>query len=473
MRIIQRTAVRWILLLPLLLGALGLLALVSCGPEPRIPPLLLDPEQVTRAAAGTPEPGCGVSVPMVAGTPGAPEQDWYTGNEVNPKGDWNLQLFYTQAGGADITRANIHYSGNHSYYHYSDCPDSRCWAFTIRNCGDWVYHGYMEGHFLMDGLPGIGVLKYPIMAGFILDDYSPPTAPDIRNSWEIVYDSPTGNAMLRVYDFNPNQDYMLGPFFDYNWHKFAVEWYLKSGEPDCWVRAWMDDVLWIEDTHACDDSAAVLDTLGAGVKDWLYLWGDELGVYVDDVTIYGCNESWPTPTPTPEATAVCDCDDRYGHAATLNVSPYHSSIIRFENLLSSLPGNAELTYAGLKIYGVAMEDTGQWITIGELVPQWGETTANWCKRLMWTDWAEPGASNVPLDRYAGTLTTFEAQLGWQQIDLPVEAVTKWLTEYPSAGIILYDNDEMSAKIGFASREYYDADEDYGPKLILNWEGLTE
>lgn len=396
---------------------------------------------------------------------------WTTDNEdyVIP-GDWAGTSIYTEAGGGYVARSATHaHTGSYSYEHYTDCNDSMCWATTY-NWPCWVSmtSGSVEAWILFTEYPGIDVLIYPfITAAEITGPGWGLNPPGHQRVWRVYYDDRAGHtdeAWLACPVCDPQQVWLLGTIVLDVWHKYKVEWDLPFDSTEGTVNAWFDGILQVGVTGlTTTDNPAVFadfDVVFVGPLDWHYLHGDEISVYVDDAIVCGCFGDDPaTPTPSP-----ADSCRQYGHTAVLNVDDDCEAILRLGNVASYVPGDAIVTRAKLYIYGMASEVLGETIYVTPLNALWGETTTDWCRRLVGALWGDEGAYNVPVDRSPGSIANFETALGWIEIDLPTALIEDWAhTEGANPGLIFH-NADLTGKFGFASREWYDNIEDYAPYI---------
>ena len=263
---------------------------------------------------------------------------------------------------------------------------------------------------------------------------------------------------------NPNQDWPLDVMIPETWYNLRVEWGLVPGSSDGYMHAWMAGNKFVEETGLSVDAAGSdVDSVafGVGVGDWNYFWCDEKAVWTDAIEMSFCAPE-PTPTPTPIPGAG-DCD-QYGHAAVLNVDNDCSAVLRFRAIPNYVPHDAVVTRATLHLYGISVEQVGATINIAPLVPVWGEMTCDWCRRTVGEDWALPGATSVPEDRFPGKVAEFTAALGWVEVDIPPYMIEDWaLSSAANPGVIL-SNAALTGKYGIASREWVDAD--YRPYMVV-------
>lgn len=388
-------------------------------------------------------------------------EDWSTDNEEPCcPGDWSTTVIW---GGGSITRTNTYvYEGNYSYGHYSGVID-----ITRLDCTIPITQGVHDSYVLLPVDPGhAGEDQYSFLGAG--DNWG-----DLNwwGGWVIAFNFYAKRAYLVCQACDPNLLFWMGTIRPHVWHHYRVEWNLPpSTEGTGSIQAWMDDVLWVDESNIPMDDPWWFPWLGsyyniihgaAGVLGWHPAWGSGYSIYVDDVQIYPCDEPWPEPTPTP-TPGVGDCW-QYGHAAVLNVSDDEcEAVLRFRTLPSYIPAGATVTRATLRIYGIAAEVLGETIYVTPLNVLWGEMTTDWCRRLVGTNWTLPGAYSVPEDREAGAIANFETALGWIDIELPVGLVEKWaLTGEANPGLILH-NANLTGKFSIASREWHVAD--YQPHI---------
>lgn len=407
------------------------------------------------------------AVPM--GTPGPSDYDWSTDNEAVPPGDWDGMLLF-QNPPSIISRSPTSHQGTYGYSHFSDCAHSTCWASTYITCSVPITAGYYGSWVRFHNLPGIGVLRYAIgVAGeFLSAGDGNVNAPADIEAWTISYHSPSAKMAVTCWVCGDplGTDWLLDfPVMDTYQH-YEVEWDLPCGSSSGMLRAWMDEILYVDETSlttdACNPAYPDIDYAAAGIKDWHYWWGGGSTIWVDDVTIYPCDEATPTPTPTPSPLDRCD---QYGHSSVINIDDDCQGVIRFRTLPYYIPGGAVISRATLQIYGVAAEELGETIYVTPLNALWGEMTTDWCRRLVGTSWGLPGAWNIPLDREPGTIANFETELGWIDIDLPVGLVEAWaLTGKANPGLIFHNSD-LTGKFSIASREWH-VTEEYQPRIVV-------
>ena len=394
-----------------------------------------------------------------------PADDWSTDNE-DPccPGDWDTVTLYS-AGWVTRTAAQA-YEGNYSYEHYP-LGTSSLWAHTRILCTVPISTGVLDAQVMFTEDPGhSGSDGYPfIAAGY-------PQAYGYLSGWTIWFNFFTKRAVLSCVTCVPERTWYLGTIRPYEWMNYRVEWTLPPSAPALGsMKVWMDEKLWVDETGITvgypngppyHGNNWPMISAGIGPFVWSGTWGDNFEIYVDDVQIYPCDEPWPDPTPTP-VPYVNECS-QYGHAAVLNVDDDCSTVLRFRAIPNDVPHDAVVTRATLHMYGISVEQVGATINIAPLVPVWGEMTCDWCRRTVGEDWADPGATNVPLDRFPGKVAEFTAELGWVEVDIPTYIIEEWaLTSAANPGLVL-SNDALTGKYGIASREWVDAD--YRPYMVI-------
>jgi len=376
----------------------------------------------------------------------ATQEDWYTDNEDVPPGDWDAEYIYSVGSGAITRNATYAQGGTYSYLHYSDCTAGECVSATYITCTVPIVTGVLDAWALFDEEVGhAGSDSYHIFSAGELQE----SPWGNQEGWTLEWDTYEKRATLTCQTCSPGANWPLGTILKDTWHHFYVEWYLPSGTAVGTIKAWMDDVLWVDEAGLATTAGLDLDAVIAGVVGWHYMWGDEVGVYIDSVGIYGCDE--PIVTPTPE---VSDCN-QYGHAAVLNVDDNCAAVIRLNLVPNYVPNDAEVVRATLHLYGVALEQVGSVIYVSPLVPLWGEMTTDWCRKLISSDWVLPGATAIPEDRFPGKVAEFTAASGWVEVDIPIYLIEEWSqTMGANPGLILY-NEGLTGKFSIASREWVD------------------
>ena len=396
-------------------------------------------------------------------------RDWWTGNEAHPMGQWDAGIVYESAEGATIDRNATHYEGSYSYRHYAECTVGECWAASQKACTPAVTQGLVDFMVYFGELPDPDeseAYMYPILAVGDVTDFGEP--PDMDFGLSIEY-WPQEDSLYVVCDnCNPAQQWSIGTPMVQRWYNIVMEWDLPEATyNDGVLRVWKDGNLKVDfSTLYSDQPGDYYDhnDVVVGIVDWPLSdgGGTAKAVFVDDVTIYGCSEVYPTPTPV-----VGDTCATWGNNSVINVASDCSGVMRFEGL--GIPITATINYIGLKVYGIGVEEPGETVTVTPLNALWGEETCNWCNRLMWTEWDAGGATMIPEDRSADDVGTFKTQLGWQQIELDKTVIgLTWLLDTANAGVILH-NSSMTGKWSIASGQWYDPVEDYSPQLIVNWE----
>jgi len=410
---------------------------------------------------------CVAAVFLLVGCPAEVEQmtavpadDWSTENEVECcPGDWDTT--YINAGNYITRTAAEAYSGNYSYEHYPDGASIR--AQTTLLCSVPITQGVLDAHVMFSEDPG--------HAG--ADDHIFVQVGTVATAgtWHIDWDFFTKRAVFRCDMCEAFGKSYLGTIRRGVWHNYRVEWNLPPNPGTGSIQVWMDDVLWVDESGIPMSNWFgppdfghywYIQQASIGPYGWNSTWSDTYEIYVDEVQIYPCDEPWPDPTPTP-APVVEDCD-QYGHAAVLNVDDDCSAVLRFRAIPNYVPHDAVVTRATLFLYGVSVEQVGETINIAPLVPVWGEMTCDWCRRTVGEDWADPGATNIPLDRFPGKVAEFTAELGWVEVDIPTYIIEEWaLSSAANPGLVL-SNDALTGKYGIASREWVDAD--YRPYMVI-------
>ena len=291
------------------------------------------------------------------------------------------------------------------------------------------------------------------------------------DGWTIAYSTYHNRLMFDCDSCDAFQRRGLGLMLPGIWQHIRVEWDLPASPSTGSIRVWLDEYNYVDAWEvpmlpAADVAYSDMDVIAAGPKQWHPTNTDEQDMYVDDVEV--CDEWVPDPTPAPTATPEPWTCDQYGHAAIINVSSDCSGVLRFDHLRSEVPGNATVTSAELRIYGLAAEVLGEDIYVVILNPLWGEMTCDWCRRTVAEVWATPGAQGIPLDREPGRIATLQAALGWITIPLPTALVEEWIRTTAANPGLLFRNPYMEGKFSFASSEYYHPTTDYTPQLILHY-----
>ena len=399
-----------------------------------------------------------------------PYRDWWTGNEGVAMGDWDGSLLFDSLEGAAIARNVAHYEGSYSYRHYADCTVGECWAASWKTCSPAATQGRVDLQIKipvgnLPEYPAAGTNNYGLIAiGDVTDSGEPP---DMDLGLWLYYRPALDEVRVWCVNCNPGQGWSLGTIIEGAWHNFIIEWNMPAGASGTGeLRIWQDGELYIDyDTLHTKPVATYTDfnDVAVGIVDWEFTEGADSVAYVDDVTVFGCSEAYPTPTPSP---GTCNT---YGNNAVLNIASDCSAVLRFEGIGVYVPVSATIRYLGLKVYGAAVDEPGQPVYITPLNAPWGELTADWCGRMMWTDWIEPGATNIPGDRDPVAVGSFETKLGWQQVELDRDALgVDWLINPTNPGLILH-NENMVGKFSIPSNQWYDPVEDYSPQLVINWE----
>jgi len=393
-----------------------------------------------------------------------PADDWSTDNE-DPccPGDWDTVSIYS-TGYVTRTAAQA-YEGNYSYEHYPDGVSS-LWAHTRILCTVPITTGVLDAQIMFTEDPGHGGAdNYPFVA------IGSPDGLNYHGEVFIAFNFFTKRAYVYCDLCDPVRTWWLGTIRNGEWTNYRMEWTLPINPGLGSLKVWMGDTLWIDETGITmsDEPGPPtwgnyrpITAAGIGPFSWHATWGDTFEIYVDDVQIYPCDEPWPDPTPTP-APPQGTCG-QYGHAAVLNVDDDCSAVLRFRAIPNYVPHDAVVTRATLYLYGISVEQVGATINIAPLVPVWGEMTCDWCRRTVGEDWADPGATNIPLDRFPGKVAEFTAELGWVEVDIPTYIIEEWaLTSAANPGLVL-SNDALTGKYGIASREWVDAD--YRPYMVI-------
>jgi len=388
-----------------------------------------------------------------------------TSNEDLPPGDWDAMYLYNQpppAGQNVVSRTSTYVQdGTYSYEHRCDASTGGSWAWTYITCTKQSEYGHADLYIRFEDDFGSG-LTYAVMA-LGDNDTSGLGGFDWSSAWGVYYADYEKRLRLNCANCSPYQDWPLDVMIPEQWYNIRVEWGLPPGASNGYMRAWMDGNQFV-DQSGLGVVAAGADVdpvaFGAGVGSWHYLHCDEKAVWIDNIDVSFCAPD-PTPTPAPSVAEGCD---QYGHAAVLNVDDDCSSVLRFRAIPNEVPHDSVVTRATLFLYGVSVEQVGATINIAPLVPVWGEMTCDWCRRTVGEDWADPGATNVPLDRFPGKVAEFTAELGWVEVDIPTYIIEEWaLTSAANPGLVL-SNDELTGKYGIASREWVDAD--YRPYMVV-------
>ena len=388
-----------------------------------------------------------------------PADDWSTDNEEPVPGDWDTVTLIDDPGSYVERSAVYAYEGDYSYKHYpTGVADLQ--AHTRINCTVPITQGVMDARVLFVADPGHGGQdEYMFLAAgwYAANTYS--------DGWYIDWNFYTKRAQLFCRACYPDRKWWLGTIRHDEWHHYRIEWNLPPAPGTGSIQVWMDDDLWLDQSGLPMEPGGSYDQItsaGAGPVGWHGVWADGWPIYVDDIQIYPCDEPWPDPTPTP-VPSVATCD-QYGHAAVLNVDDDCSAVLRFRAIPNYVPHDAVVTRATLHLYGISVEQVGATINIAPLVPVWGEMTCDWCRRTVGEEWADPGATNVPLDRFPGNVAEFTAELGWVEVDIPAYIIEEWaLSSAANPGLVL-SNDELTGKYGIASREWIDAD--YRPYMVI-------
>ena len=382
-----------------------------------------------------------------------------TSNEELPPGDWDA-VYLRTAPGAFVTRTNTYVQeGSYSYQHNSDCGDSTCSAWTYITCTTEMTTGILDGYALWPLEPGHdGFQDHTFFsAGESTDPWVLWDA-----AWSIYYDFGEKRARFFCGACEPHQDWPLGVVITDTWHHYRVEWDLPFDSVVGSIQVWHDDYLFIDESGLTTEDTigdwATINSAGAGVLSWHFVYDDDYDIYIDSVEISSCD---PTPTPTPSPSGDCE---QYGHAAVLNVDTDCSAVLRFRAIPNYVPFDATVQRATLHLWGAAAEVLGETIYVAPLVPLWGEMTCDWCRRTVGETWALPGATAIPHDRYPGSVASFETALGWIEVDIPPYLVEDWaLSSASNPGLIL-SNENLTGKFGIASREWIDAD--YMPYMTI-------
>jgi hypothetical protein len=403
------------------------------------------------------------------------DRDWWTGNEAVAMGDWDGRLVYDTGESATVERNGTQYTeGSYSYRHFADCVDNDCWAASRKECSPQVFHGRADFWIYYNELPDrdySGSNSFPIFAVGDVTADTEPAEPAMDMGLYMEY-RPSDDEFYVVCDnCTPQQEWPIGSPMIQHWYNLVIEWDLEDEiYNEGVIKVWKDGVAELDfSTLYTQHEPAWIDhnDIAIGALDWEHTpvdYSEGIAIYVDDVTIYGCSETYPTPTPV----TLDECNT-YGNSAMLNIASGCSAVIRFDEIASQVPVTATINYMGLKVYGLAVDEPGEEVTITPLNAIWGELTANYCNRLMWTYWEEAGASAIPEDRDSVSVGTLKTQLGWQQVELDETVLAPgWFADIPNAGIILH-NSSMTGKWSIASEQWYDAVEDYSPQLIINWE----
>lgn len=414
--------------------------------------------------------GCSNPIqPMSGPVPSA--TDWFTGNEVPCcPGDWDEVPIFDKAIGVPgyVTRTTAFvYEGTYSYEHFSQADAASCWSFTMISCTVPATHGYIQASVYISGnaepgvYPGsVAEYQHDMIAVGTFGGYQAVTDIPIWYDYlSIYFDYPEKRAYLECEVCDPTQRWPMGNVSADRWYQYAVGWNLTEGMVGTgWITVTQDATTWVAATGLDTVSGAPYfapTAIGVGVQHWHAAFSDFHYIYLDDISIYGCDEPFPTPTPVPECA-------QYGHAAVLNVDSNCEAVLRFRTMPSYIPGGAVVTRATLRVYGVASEELGETVYVTPLNALWGEMTTNWCRRLVGANWTEPGAYDVPLDREAGTIANFQTALGWIDIELPLGLVEEWaLTGEANPGLIFH-NVDLTGKFSIASREWHV--EDYAPHI---------
>jgi len=392
-----------------------------------------------------------------------------TSNEEEPPGDWDAVYLFNlpPPAGVNYVSRTMEYAqeGNYSYIHRCNATVSGSWAWTYITCTQVsAGYGYADAWVRFEADFGSS-FNFPIMSAG--DDNTVGGVPSVwEPAWNIYYDDVNKSLRLACASCNPNEDWLLDVMIPETWYHLRVEWGLPVSATNGYMHAWMGDTKFVEETGLTTDPAASdidIKAFGIGVYNWSYFWCDEKAIWTDNIEASFCAPD-PEPTPTPDAGGNCD---QYGHAAVLNVDDDCSTVLRFNYALNTIPHDATVTRATLNLYGVALEDIGATIEVAPLVPLWGEMTCDWCRRKIGVPWTEPGAANVPLDRFPGKIAEFTADIGWIEVDIPTYLVEEWiLTNAANPGLVL-SSPTTTGKFSIASREWYI--DDYKPYLTVWYE----
>jgi len=413
--------------------------------------------------------GCGIQDAVVAIPP--VEKDWYTDQESVAPGDWDATTIYDPAM-STISRVATPQAGDYSYSYYEAAIAGTTWSQTYNNCVPPIYVGHLDAWAMFPSraepnvYPGeTTAFRHDFLSVFQFDLIDPVLhSPITQDYWDVYFNYPEKRAFFHCTICDPEIEWAMGTMDDGRWYHFTVDWNLPEGAiSTAWITVTQDTTTWVAvsglDTKS-DVAFATPNAVGVGAKEWHYFFSGGFNILIDEVTVYGCDEPWPTPTPTP---GVYTCD-QYGHASVLNVDDDCSAVLRFRAVPNDVPRGAAVERATLYLYGVALEQDDSTIYVAPLVSVWGEMTCDWCRRTVGETWALPGATSVPEDRFPGNVAEFTAALGWVEVDIPPYIVEEWaMTSAGNPGFVL-SNSGLTGKYGIASREWVDAD--YRPYMVV-------
>ena len=417
----------------------------------------------------------GCTAPIQESSVGAPptatERDWYTDQESVAPGDWDATIIYDPAL-STISRVATPQAGEYSYAYYEAAAALYAWAQTNIECTTPIYTGHLDAWAMFpdraepNTLPGnIEDARHDILSVFQFNSIDPVLHyPIYDDYWDVYFNFPEKRAFFRCSICDPEIEWTMGTMDTGRWYHFTVDWNLPEGVTGtAWVTVAQDETIWIDESGLDTVSGppfATPNAVGVGAKAWHSFFSSGWTILVDEVTIYPCDEPWPTPTPTP-GVYVCD---QYGHASVLNVDDDCSAVLRFRAVPNDVPRGAAVERATLYLYGVSVEQDDSTVYVAPLTTVWGEMTCDWCRRTVGEAWALPGATSVPEDRFPGSVAEFTAALGWVEVDIPTYIVEEWaMTSAANPGFVL-SNSGLTGKYGIASREWVDAD--YRPYMVV-------
>jgi hypothetical protein len=395
---------------------------------------------------------------------------WSTDNEDPVPGDWTAVVLYDDTDQVSRSSSYAHLS-SYSYKHHTGTSALQLSAFTYYDLGSSYREGTFDAYFTGDPVTWTN----PGACGADDDDIFALTEWDGAawiDAWTIAYSTYHNRLMFDCDSCDAFQRRGLGLMLPGTWQHIRVEWDLPASPSTGSIRVWLDGYNYVDAWEvpmlpAADVAYSDMDVIAAGPKEWHPTNTDEQDMYVDDVEI--CGEWVPDPTPVPTATPEPQVCGQYGHAAVINVDNDCSGVVRFW-YEPDIVGK-EVTSAQLELYVVAVEDAPQTVNLTSLVPLWGEMTCDWCRRTVGEQWAAAGASDVPDDRYPEIWSTIVVTGTdyWVTIPVDPEVVEDWVTSAAADPGVIVFNQNMTGKVSFASSEWYDATEDYRPRLRVWYE----
>ena len=390
---------------------------------------------------------------------------WSTDNEDVSPGDWTGIVLYDDDDSVGRS-ALAAYSGSYSYLHHTGTNVTQLDAFTYYSLGSSYRIGTLDVWFMADPV----TFERPGASG--ADDHGLFSLTEFDGAvwiagWTVSYSTWNDRLIFDCNSCSSFQRQFLGLLMPGTWQHLRVEWSLPANPNTGNMRVWLDEYNYVDKwgvvmRAAADAQYSDMDEIAVGPQQWHPTSSNERDIFIDDVQ--ACDE-WPL-TPTPVATPTSVVCDQYGHAAVINVDDDCVGVLRFDNVASLVPGDATITSAELRIYGIASEVLGEEIHVTPLVPIWGEMTCDWCRRTVGSQWTEAGASNIPSDRLPGRVATFVTALGWISIPLPTSLVQEWAQTNAANPGLRFWNPWLTGKFSFASSEYYHPTTDYTPQLIV-------